>query len=372
MTETETRVNGIPAGSTGATNPAGTPIANDRAINNSNSTSGGAGGGLRSSAGNLALGTRTAFTMTGWIKPGAASGLTTGFPRLMLLGWAAGYDAGAGQQGAYFAIYNNTGTSAGLQFKVNGDTSNGALSASGVLGGTDWIFVAVSYDSSLPNNQVKFYTGQRLATLTGPASSVAYGGGAAVNFGPAAHAYLLNRANLGRAFSGYGDDFRIYDRALDVATLDAVRASAVSAANLSPANQLLYQWNFNVPVSTNTARPQTGTGGVLTLRNSADAATDLHARLGMEYQELHPRSRPRSITVVSMSSAMKSRTRSTSERPICWKSRCGRPPAKFPSTTPNARATTGTSAGSIDRSIWNPVPPRILSASPSIRFTMAA
>ncbi len=280
MAETETRVNGIPAGSKGATYPTGTPIANDRAINNSNSTSGGAGGGLRSSSGNLALGTRTAFTMSGWIKPGAASALTTGFPRLMLLGSAAGYDAGAGQQGAYFAIYNNEGTSAGLQFKVNGDTSNGALSASGVLGGTDWIFVAVSYDSSLPNNQVKFYTGQRLATLTGPASSVTYGGGAAVSFGSAGHAYLLNRANLGRAFSGLGDDFRIHDGALDTATLDAVRASAVSSTNPQPTANLLYQWNFNVAVSAATTQPQTGSGGQLTLRNAADAATDLHSPVG--------------------------------------------------------------------------------------------
>jgi len=283
MAETETTVNGIPAGSNGATITT-TPLTNDRAIDNSSSVYGSPGGMARSSAANLALGTRAAFTMTGWIKPGTASVLTTGFPRIMMVGDAAGYDGGSGQ-GAYFAVFNNTApaVSSALQFKINTDTGNGALSASGVLNGTDWIFVAVTYDSALANNQVKMYAGQRLVPLTAPVATATYGANAQVNFGPTASAYFLNRnsgAGRTRAFSGLGDDFRIYDGALSAATLDAVRASAVSATNVSPTTNLLYQWNFNTAGSGTTALPQTGAGGDLTLRNAADVATDLYSPVG--------------------------------------------------------------------------------------------
>jgi hypothetical protein len=48
-----------------------------------------------------------------------------------------------------------------------------------------------------------------------------------IDFGTAASALFLNRANEQRGFDGWGDDFRFYSGALSSSALDGVRASAV-------------------------------------------------------------------------------------------------------------------------------------------------
>ena len=135
----------------------------------------------------------------------------------MLLGANAGYDANG--DGAYFSVYNSGANTRALQFRVPGVE---VISSPNVLSGSDWTFVAVSYDSTLGSNQVKFYVGNRSGALGSPVSMGGSAGGS-VPFGTAAFAYLLNRSGRDRAFDGLGDDFRIFSGALSQAQLETAR-----------------------------------------------------------------------------------------------------------------------------------------------------
>ncbi|MEO7932615.1 MAG: glycoside hydrolase family 2 TIM barrel-domain containing protein [Chthoniobacterales bacterium] len=277
MTDTETRINGAAPG--GGTVSTPTPLANDRAFNNAASTSMGQGGGIAASAtGNVNLGTLTSFTLACWIKPEADfSTIPDGrFPRLMLIGATANYDANG--NGVYLAAYNSGGNTRTLQFKVNTDSGNGVIATPNVLSGSDWTFVAVTYDSTLGSNQVKIYVGNRSGALGTPVTTATYGAGASVPFGANAFAYFLNRGDRGRAFDGSGDDFRIFNGALSQAQLESVRASGLGASATPPTP--LYQWNLNTASSGTTVAPVTGAGGTLTLQNSGGTATDLYSAIG--------------------------------------------------------------------------------------------
>ena len=196
LTDTATRINGqIIAGSVTNSTVAGSvtnPLPDDRALDNSAASAPGGTGGIALSTTNntLNLGTLNQFTLTAWIKPVADFSTMSGseFPRIIMAGATPGYDTSV-TNGAALLAYNSGGTSAGLQFTVN--TGN-VVSPSGALTGNDWVFVAVTYDSTLANNNVSFYIGSRTATpvlfstqtlLQGP-----------VAFGTNAYAYLLNRS----------------------------------------------------------------------------------------------------------------------------------------------------------------------------------
>lgn len=275
MTDTETRVNGLPPGG-GAVSGA---LPNERALDNRGSTSMGQGGGLAlSGSGNLNLGTLNSFTLTCWVKPEADfSTLPDGrFPRLMLLGVNAGYDANAAN-GVYFSAYNSGSNTRTLQFKLHSDGGNGVVASPNVLSGSGWTFLAVTYDSTLGSNHVKFYVGTDSGALGAPVSMASYAQGS-VQFGAAAFAYLLNRSDRNRAFDGWGDDFRILTGALSQAQLESVRASGLDAGVVPPAP--LYHWNFNNASTGTTVAPVTGAGGALTLQNAGGTGTDLHSPIG--------------------------------------------------------------------------------------------
>ena len=93
MTDTEARINGLPAGG-GVTSG---PPADERAFDNRASAGMGQGGGVAVANGNLNLGTLSAVTLTCWVKPEAdfATMPDGRFPRLMLLGANANYDGNA-------------------------------------------------------------------------------------------------------------------------------------------------------------------------------------------------------------------------------------------------------------------------------------
>jgi hypothetical protein len=275
MTDTTPLINGVSPGGGGTVVPAALP--NDRAFNNSASTGPGQSGGIAASAsGNVNLGTLASFTLACWVKPEAdysTVGSSNSFPRIIQVG-PSGYD-GSGN-GAYLSVFNNGSTARALEFKAPGVD---VLSSANVLSGNDWTFVAVTYDSTQSSNQVKFYVGSRSAALASPVSTATASGAASVPFGTAAFAYLLNRgSDRGRAFDGWGDDFRIFNGALTQAQLETVRGSGLSASVTPPTP--LYQWNFNNATSGTTVTPVVGAGGVLTLQNSAGTATDLYSAIG--------------------------------------------------------------------------------------------
>jgi Glycosyl hydrolases family 2, TIM barrel domain/Glycosyl hydrolases family 2/Glycosyl hydrolases family 2, sugar binding domain len=284
LTDTVTMINGqvIAGAITNSTVSAGTSnaIPNDRAFDNSSATAGGSGGLAVNIAGNtLNLGSLNKFTMTGWIKPASDFASLPGgiFPRLMMVGPTAGYDMGT-TNGVGVLVYNS-GTLGALQVKINADTGNGVITSGGVLTGADWVFVAVTYDATLANNNVNIYVGNKTGTLGTPVTTATYAKGP-VNFGSTAFAYLLNRTARDRAMAGWGDDFRFFTNVLDQITLDSVRATAVSTSAPPVTATASYQWNFDTATTGTTVMPVLGASGILNFTNSAGAAANLYSATG--------------------------------------------------------------------------------------------
>src|ERR1017187_3205747 len=208
LTDTATMINGqtIAGNSTNITiiPPNTNALPNDRAFDNTASSGPGAAGGIAlSGAGNMNLGTLSQFTLTAWVKPQVTIG-TGLFPRIMMVGATSGYDT-SGANGAAFL-----GNGSGFELTVNTGLVN---TPGGALTGTGWYFVAVTYDSTLANNNVNFYIGTPASSpILFSTQTLSQG---PVAFGANAYAYLMNAASslhpLNRAFDGLGDDFRIFN-----------------------------------------------------------------------------------------------------------------------------------------------------------------
>ncbi len=210
------------------------------------------------------LGILTNFTVTAWIKADSAF---SGFPRILMFG-QQNLDTGSGVNNVTFLQFNPGDT---LQLKVNGLGANGINGPTGLLtaGASDWLFVAVTYDSTVDptvTSNVFFYSGDRFNTLgagSGAAYGVPNGAGISVNSVPPANVngpgyvnlsgglngdggvddtnafptwvYVGNRNGNARSFDGRYDDIRIYaNQVLSQAQLDLVRLDA----NLPPPQRL--------------------------------------------------------------------------------------------------------------------------------------
>ena len=159
LTDTATMINGqVIAGNITNINiipPNANALPNDRAFDNTASSSpGGTGGIAVSPSGNVNLGTLNQFTLTAWVKPQVV--ISSGYPRIIMVGATPGYDTSAAN-GAAFLLNNGSG----FQLTVNTGAVN---TPSGALTGTGWYFVAVTYDSTLANNNVNFYVGTPTST----------------------------------------------------------------------------------------------------------------------------------------------------------------------------------------------------------------
>jgi hypothetical protein len=197
------------------------------------------------------LGLLTNFTITAWVKADSAF---SGFPRIFMMGGQNVDNAGLNSLGLLFFTGNT------LQLKVHGLGANGISGPAGLLnnGLTDWLFVAVTYDSTIDSttaSNVFFYSGDRFNTLGagwGGKYGPGNGSGTTVNsiFPASANGpgyvnftgdtngdgsfsavsnqcwvYIGNRnSDRGRAFNGRYDDVRFYaNRVLTQGELDEVR-----------------------------------------------------------------------------------------------------------------------------------------------------
>ena len=273
LTDTATMINGeVIAGNITNTTiipPNVNALPNDRAFNNTASTSPGSTGGVAASpSGNINLGSLNQFTLTAWVKPQVA--ISSGYPRIMMVGATSGYDTSEVNGTAF--LFNND---SGFQLTVNSGAVN---TPSGAVTGTGWYFVAVTFDSTLANNNVNFYVGSQTSpTVLFSTQTLSQG---PVAFGANAYAYLLNRSTLNRAFDGLGDDFRIFTNVLNLSALELVRSNALSTA-APPAAVARYQWNFDGTNTGTTVMPALGTGGLLDFTNGSGAAANLYSSVGL-------------------------------------------------------------------------------------------
>jgi len=203
-------------------------------------------------------GTHGKITITTWVKLDSGQLAANSQQRLLAFG-SQGYDGqnGAGVNGTYLGFFNTGGQNT-LQFKSNGAAGTGT-SGNGFVGNpniinqfkSDWMFVAVTYDSTVAptsgNTNVQIYLGDKVDPLGGPASSgvlpfdpnaqmLATGGPVNLdnNF-----VYMGNRiaGQMNRGLGALVDDVRIYDGILSQNDLDRIRQ------NLGPSGAL--QGDFN-------------------------------------------------------------------------------------------------------------------------------
>ncbi len=171
---------------------------------------------------NLGWSTFSSFTVTGWYKTPTSLGI--GSSRL--------FDA---QQGGGFQIFAN----GGLNFQIQ-NASNATIGSwtapSFTNNGGDWVFFAVTYDSTIASGQnVFFYTGGTSTTLTSVAVTVStdYRG---MTFAPTTAVSIGGDVNTGtRGFNGLLDDFRLYGStsdgtgALSMSDIEAIRIADATA-----------------------------------------------------------------------------------------------------------------------------------------------
>jgi len=213
----------------------------------------------------------TSFTLCGWYKSPYA---TAGYARFLNnsgAGWGWELSCGGGGTLALDILPLPKGTATAPAGSFN-DLNK-------------WIYFAITYDGTANTNNVRIYRGYLnvteaetrpvftcVATNTVDKGKVLEpGGNAALVIG--------NTYTYDRPFRGYLDNLRIYGHHDDASgALDETAVQAVWATATRPGTNLLLEYGFN---GSGTEAASTGyyTNG-LTLRDSADALTDLHGPAG--------------------------------------------------------------------------------------------
>lgn len=189
------------------------------------------------------LGPLSAFTLAGWVN---ARDLGIGFGGNRLL-FALAEPNGAGFDLVHLA---NGSLRIGINQWPDGDNGGGPSSSPGKLtadpqtGAANWVFFAVTYDSSLETGNVKYYFGgpDQLAQLDG---SHAYKGGTPDNGGLIDYSGALTLGNFGivagardetgpgggsRCFRGLIDEVKVYDQALELADIQRAQLNGKQPA----------------------------------------------------------------------------------------------------------------------------------------------
>jgi hypothetical protein len=171
-------------------------------------------------------GSHSQITLTSWVKLDNNGILTDQSNPVLLAIGEQNYDD-TKSTGTYLGFFNNFGGSNQintLQFTANG-AGTGVVGGNGIIDQfkADWMFVAVTYDSTAMSGNVKMYVGNKTASLAAAASSGTLAAGAAdLN---SAHVYIGSNTadDMGRGLGAMIDDVRIYDGVLDQYQLNLVR-----------------------------------------------------------------------------------------------------------------------------------------------------
>jgi hypothetical protein len=181
----------------------------------------------------------TAFTLTTWLKVESYPSNPSNNKRLI-----AKQAAGATFPGFSFnmnSTTNNGNPAAADNFRlglfIGSDTEFGSVFSDADAGAADWAFIATTYDSTL--GEIKFYTGDadspvtQLGTTLFPIFAPSPVDGADARFGVG----LTDAATTAdTSVTGWQDDVRVYNSALDLAALDAVRLENLGGGGGSPAD----------------------------------------------------------------------------------------------------------------------------------------
>ncbi|MEO7101368.1 MAG: LamG-like jellyroll fold domain-containing protein [Luteolibacter sp.] len=165
--------------------------------------------------------TLTAMTVTGWIKAADWANSSGQNARILELNSTL-----SGNDGDKLYFSCNAGNLLQIGINSNGGGSTEATGGTFPTSGTSWVFVAFTWDSTLPGGtNLAVYRGS--ATATAAQKGASFGnyvtpmtGVAGVSVGN------RNNGTPSRNFVGQLDDLRIYDTALTAAQIEAIRAES--------------------------------------------------------------------------------------------------------------------------------------------------
>lgn len=161
----------------------------------------------------------TSFTLQGWYK--IAPDVTGDYANNRIINKASTQ---------YFVLQNSrTGANGTLTLSLSTGTGPTTVTSSGnsLLGESDWVFFAVTYDSTLASNNIKFYAGTTDDSVVLVSQHTYLAGATGTN-----SATMFFGANAGantRPFDGWLDNIRIYKNdgltsgALSLGQLEALR-----------------------------------------------------------------------------------------------------------------------------------------------------
>lgn len=188
------------------------------------------------------------------------------YPQLTVCGWvnASGVSTGNGGNRIAFALETPGGLGFDLVQRASGqlsliinqyndgspESSPGMVTFDPALGTNNWVFFAVTYDPSLPSQQVKYYFGRpdKLAALdvardyTPPITEIEYTGQLTLgNFGSVEGARDAALGGNSRIFRGLMDEIKVYTNALSLdeiqqAQLNRLVTPVVPSILKQPAN----------------------------------------------------------------------------------------------------------------------------------------
>jgi hypothetical protein len=120
--------------------------------------------------------------------------------------------------------------SGGLRFSIGASHFDSAANLITSADLNRWVFIVITFDSTLSANAVKFYRGDAATAITTHFSQGGNGvtAGAIDNSATAGNFYLGNHANGTRGFPGSLDDISLHNTALTVAEIEALRLRSVN------------------------------------------------------------------------------------------------------------------------------------------------
>jgi hypothetical protein len=164
------------------------------------------------------IGALSALTVTGWFKTDGAQTLSSGTATLL-----RNYTSGANATGFQITTTSNNRLQIALGSGSGASTFSSLSNDALMSQASTWVFFAVTWNGS----SVQWYVGDEDAPVTVSGTSGAYTG----SLGAGPNSIVLGRSGStgtsAQGFDGLLDDIRIYDSALGLSQIEAVRASAI-------------------------------------------------------------------------------------------------------------------------------------------------
>jgi hypothetical protein len=129
-----------------------------------------------------------------------------------------------------WVINTTTANSVQFRFLANSTTGASANSTSNVNLSNQWVFLALTYDSTLANNNIRYYSGSTNASVTPLGGAVSFNQGVIANTPNDLRIGSTPATGNDRTPPAWFDDVRVFNVVLSQTDLEAVRLESITSA----------------------------------------------------------------------------------------------------------------------------------------------